>query len=151
VSRILFPCLVLCRLSIDFLIKRLDTSHLPALIQTLTTLLQDRSPLALGAVAFAFESVCPTRLELLHPHFRRLSKILVEVDEWGQVVLMELLLRYARTMLARPVWREGERKDEVKESEEIEMDKDLELLLESVKPVFQSRNPAVSTFLRIFF
>ncbi len=77
----------------------------------------------------------------------------MDVDEWGQVVLMKLLLRYARTMLARPVWREGERKDGVEESEEIEMDKDLELLLESVKPVFQSRNPAVSndTFLRIFF
>jgi len=120
--------------------NRLNTSHLPALIQTLTTLLRDRSPLALGAVVFAFESVCPTQLDLLHPHFRRLSKILVEMDEWGQVVLMELLLRYARTMLARPIWREGA---EVKESEgPIEMDKDLELLLESVKPVFQSRNPA---------
>ena len=62
----------------------------------------------------------------------------MEVDEWGQVVLMGLLLRYARTMLAKPVWREGA------ESEGVEMDKDLELLLESVKPVFQSRNPAVS-------
>jgi len=73
----------------------------------------------------------------------------VEVDEWGQVVLMELLLRYARTMLTRPVWREGA---EAKESEgPIEMDKDLELLLESVKPVFQSRNPAVSNDTFSFF
>lgn len=131
-------------------LNSLDASHLPALIQTLTTLLQDRSPLALGAVAFAFESICPTRLDLLHHHFRRLCKILVDVDEWGQVMLMGLLLRYARTMLMRPAWTEGEGKRREEESEEIEMDKDLKLLLESVKVVFQSRNPAVSGELYTF-
>jgi len=29
-------------------------------------------------------------------------RILVDVDEWGQVELMELLMRYARTILPRP-------------------------------------------------
>ena len=110
---------------------RLDTSHLPALLPILTTLLRDRSPLSIGSATVAFQAVCPTRLDLLHQQYRRLCRILVDVDEWGQVELMELLIRYARTMLPRP-------------SEEEEMDKDLLLLLNSSEPLFQSRNPAVS-------
>ncbi|GLB40583.1 putative non-SMC mitotic condensation complex subunit 1 [Lyophyllum shimeji] len=112
----------------------LDSSHLPALIGILTTLLNDRSPLSIGSVAVAFEAVCPTRLDLLHQHYRRLCRILVDVDEWGQVDLMNLLLRYARTMLPRPI---------VREDGEEEVDKDVELLLASAEPLFQSRNPAV--------
>jgi AP-3 complex subunit beta len=53
------------------------------------------------------------------------------VDEWGQVDLANLLLRYARTMLLRPV------------EQEEDMDKDVKLLLTSVEPLFMSRNPAV--------
>jgi len=61
------------------------------------------------------------------------------VDEWGQVELMELLMRYARSMLVRPVGGdEGEGGVE-------EVDRDLQLLLTSSEPLFQSRNPAVST------
>ncbi len=58
--------------------------------------------------------------------------MLVDVDEWGQIDLMHLLLRYARTMLPRPV---GD-----------ELDPDVKLLLTSVEPVLISRNPAVSIF-----
>jgi AP-3 complex subunit beta len=141
---------------LEFLLKlfcaRLDNSHLPALIQIITTLLRDRSPLSLGSVAVAFEAVCPTRLDLLHPHYRRLCRILVDLDEWGQVELMDLLLRYARTMLPRPgiggsagavIGEEGG-KDE-------DMDKDVKLLVDSVEPVFQSRNPAVSVLVSLRF
>ncbi|KAG6812288.1 hypothetical protein H0H92_003597 [Tricholoma furcatifolium] len=121
----------------------LDNSHLPALIGILTTLLNDRSPLSTGSVAVAFEAVCPTRLDLLHQHYRRLCKIIVEVDEWGQVDLANLLLRYARTMLPRPI---------VKADGSEEVDQDVELLLNSVEPLFQSRNPAVVLAVtRIFF
>ncbi|KAG6828949.1 hypothetical protein H0H87_000222 [Tephrocybe sp. NHM501043] len=115
----------------------LDNSHLPSLIDILTTLLKDRSPLSIGSVAVAFEAVCPTRLDLLHQQYRRLCKIIVDVDEWGQVDLANLLLRYVRTMLPRP-------NDEI--------DKDVELLKTSVEPLFQSRNPAVVLAVtRIFF
>ena len=122
--------------------ERLDNSHLPALIQIITTLLRDRSPLSLGSVTVAFQAVCPTRLDLLHPHYRRLCKILVDLDEWGQVELMDLLLRYARTMLPRP--GSGGTVDGEKGGDEEDVDKDVKLLLDSVEPVFQSRNPAVS-------
>ena len=99
-------------------------------------------------MAAAFEAVCPTRLDLLHEHYRRLCKILVEVDEWGQVDLINLLLRYARTMLPRPVGRKESKGvtggDSEKEEEEI--DSDVKLLLESVEGTFQNRNPAVRFF-----
>ena len=122
----------------------LDSNHLPALIQIITTLLRDRSPLSLGCVAAAFEAVCPTRLDLLHEHYRRLCKILVEVDEWGQVDLINLLLRYARTMLPRPMGRTNE--GMVNE----EIDSDVKLLLDSVEGVFQNRNPAVRVYIGFF-
>jgi AP-3 complex subunit beta len=101
------------------------------------------SPLCIGATIYAFNVICPgasvQHLSLIHPHYRKLCRVLVDVDEWGQVELMKLLLRYARVMLPKP-----SRSDEggEKESSE-EIDPDLKLLLNSVEPTFQSRNPAV--------
>lgn len=118
--------------SVFLILCRLDPAHLTSLIEIITNMLKERSPLTIGSVAVAFEAVCPTRLDLLHRHYRRLCRILVEVDEWGQVDLMNLLLRYARTMLPRPV---GD-----------EVDVDVQLLLQSVEPVLMSCNPAVSTY-----
>lgn len=115
-------------------ISSLDTNHLPALISVITTLLRDRSPLSIGSVAVAFEAVCSTRLDLLHQHYRRLCRTLLDVDEWGQVDLMNLLLRYARTMLPRPIVNGGL----------VDVDLDVELLLTSAEPLLQSRNAAVS-------
>ncbi|KIY44117.1 hypothetical protein FISHEDRAFT_67789 [Fistulina hepatica ATCC 64428] len=120
----------------------LDSSQQPELINVIATMLADRSPLSIGCVAVAFETVCPTRLDLLHKRYRRLCRILVDVDEWGQVDLMNLLLRYARTMLPRPT--SSESGDEI--------DKDVQLLLDSCEPLFQSQNPAVVfAATRVFF
>ncbi|KAI0926282.1 hypothetical protein AcW1_008493 [Taiwanofungus camphoratus] len=116
----------------------LDPSRQPELINIISTLLRDRSPLSIGSVAVAFEVVCPTRLDLLHQHYRRLCRTLIDADEWGQVDLLHLLVRYARTMLPRP--------SVVTKSEgvsEEEVDTDLRLLLSSSEPLFQSQNPAV--------
>ncbi|KIJ66764.1 hypothetical protein HYDPIDRAFT_174147 [Hydnomerulius pinastri MD-312] len=116
---------------------QLDSSQQPTLISIISTLLRDRSPLSIGSAVIAFESVCPTRLDLLHQQYRRLCKILVDVDEWGQVDLLNLLLRYARSMLPKPtVSNSGETPEE-------ELDADLQLLLSSSEPLFQSKNPAV--------
>lgn len=68
----------------------------------LATLLRDRSPLSIGAVAVAFNAICPTRLDLLHQQYRRLCRVLGDADEWGQVQLLDLLSRYALVMLKAP-------------------------------------------------
>ncbi|KAF8515386.1 adaptin N terminal region-domain-containing protein [Hysterangium stoloniferum] len=114
----------------------LDPSHLTVLEPVLLGLLRDRSPVSIGCVAEAFSAVCPQRLDLLHPHYRRLCRVLVDVDEWGQVSLMNLLLRYARQMLPKPQMLEDCNGKE-------DIDPDIRLLLSSAEPLFQSRNPAV--------
>ncbi|KAF8588900.1 hypothetical protein K439DRAFT_1334327 [Ramaria rubella] len=110
----------------------LDSSHLTSIEPILLSLLRDRSPVSIGCVAVAFSAVCPHRLDLLHSHYRRLCRVLVDADEWGQVSLMDLLLRYARRMLTKP-----------QEPEKEDVDGDIQLLLSSSAPLFQSRNPAV--------
>lgn len=112
----------------------LDANHQPELIEVISTLLRDRSPLSIGSVATAFEAVCPTRLDLLHKHYRRLCRTLVDVDEWGQADLVALLLRYVRTMLPRPI---------ISADGAEEVDLDVKLLLSCCEPLFQSQNPAV--------
>jgi AP-3 complex subunit beta len=87
----------------------------------------------------AFEMVCPTRLDLLHIHYRRLCHTLVDVDEWGQVNMLNLLLRYVRTMLAKP------------SESGSSIDPDIQLLLTSAEPLFMSRNPAVSAAMFLFY
>lgn len=124
----------------------LDPSQQPTLITVIQSLLQDHSPLSIGSAVIAFESVCPTRLDLLHQQYRRLCRMLVDVDEWGQVNLLNLLLRYARTMLPKPTIAG----DAGSESEDL--DKDLQLLQSSVEPLFHSRNPAVVlATIRVFY
>ncbi|KAI0366314.1 hypothetical protein BV20DRAFT_972039 [Pilatotrama ljubarskyi] len=119
-------------------IYHIDSSHQPQLIEIISTLLKDQSPLSIGSVAIAFDAVCPTRLDLLHQHYRRLCRTLIDVDEWGQVDLLNLLIRYARVMLPRPI--PSEKADG---SSQYEVDSDLKLLLTSAEPLFQSQNPAV--------
>lgn len=112
----------------------MDPSQLPSLLPILTSLLASHasSPhaaLSAGPAARALLVIAPTRLDLIHPHFRRLARILVDADAWGQVDLLELLVRYSRRMLAKPT--DGD------------VDPDLKLLLDCTEPLFMSRNPAV--------
>ncbi len=50
----------------------------------------------------AFEEVCPDRLDLVHKHYRKLCNTLVDIDEWGQVAVLQLLTRYGRTQFVDP-------------------------------------------------
>ena len=50
----------------------------------------------IGSAVMAFEEVCPERIELVHKQFRKLCNLLADIDEWGQVVIVNMLLRYAR-------------------------------------------------------
>lgn len=63
------------------------------------------------------------------------------MDDWGQAISLGVLARYGRTMLPRPSWKERSSKEDLVEENDI--DKDLKLLLDCVKPLLQSRNPAV--------
>ncbi|GFY82172.1 protein affected trafficking 2 [Actinidia rufa] len=66
-------------------------------------LLNDNSPGVVGAAAAAFASVCPNNLSLIERNYRRLCETLPDVEDWGQIVLIGVLLRYviARHGLAK--------------------------------------------------
>lgn len=39
---------------------------------------------------------------MIHKNYRKLCDLLVDVDEWGQVVIINMLTRYARTQFTDP-------------------------------------------------
>lgn len=51
---------------------------------------------------YAFEEICPERIDLIHKHYRKLCQVMADVDEWGQVMIINLLTRYARTQFTDP-------------------------------------------------
>ncbi|KAF8435556.1 adaptin N terminal region-domain-containing protein [Terfezia claveryi] len=116
---------------------RLDPGTLGLLTENLGTLLGDKSYFVVGAAVMAFLEVCPEKLDLVHKHYRGLCKMLVEMDEWGQLAVVNLLTIYARKCFPQ-VKHHG--------NEEIYvMDPDLELFLEKCKLLLHSRNSAVIT------
>ncbi|NXM06823.1 AP3B1 protein, partial [Tyrannus savana] len=137
----------------------LDPEQKEMLIEVIEKLLKDRSTLVAGSVVMAFEEVCPDRIDLIHKNYRKLCNLLVDVEEWGQVVIIHMLTRYARTQFVSP-WKADEGVDEYNENNFYEsdeeqkekdqklkttytMDPDHRLLLRNTKPLLQSRNAAV--------
>ncbi|KAF9348601.1 AP-3 complex subunit beta-2 [Mortierella sp. AD094] len=82
---------------------QLDPAQKDALIDIISTMLGDNSTFTIGSVIMAFNQVCPDRLDLIHPQYRKLCKMLVDMDEWGQITAIDLLLRYSRTQFLNPI------------------------------------------------
>nr|XP_048707101.1 AP-3 complex subunit beta-1 isoform X3 [Caretta caretta] len=137
----------------------LDPEQKEMLIEVIEKLLKDKSTLVAGSVVMAFEEVCPDRIDLIHKNYRKLCNLLVDVEEWGQVVIIHMLTRYARTQFVSP-WKEDGVLDEDNEKDFYEsdeeqkkkdqkvkkpyaMDPDHRLLIRNTKPLLQSRNAAV--------
>uniref|UniRef100_A0A8B9KM08 AP-3 complex subunit beta n=1 Tax=Astyanax mexicanus TaxID=7994 RepID=A0A8B9KM08_ASTMX len=126
----------------------LDPEQKDQLIEVIEKLLADKTTLVAGSVVMAFEEVCPERIDLIHKNYRKLCNLLIDVEEWGQVVIINMLTRYARTQFLNPninvspliercVYSAlAKRKPYV-------MDPDHRLLLRNTKPLLQSRNAAV--------
>ncbi|KAL7867648.1 hypothetical protein SRHO_G00090320 [Serrasalmus rhombeus] len=148
----------------------LDPEQKDQLIEVIEKLLADKTTLVAGSVVMAFEEVCPERIDLIHKNYRKLCNLLIDVEEWGQVVIINMLTRYARTQFLNPninesLLEEGGEKafygsdddddddddDEEKKAEAAAlakrkpyvMDPDHRLLLRNTKPLLQSRNAAV--------
>lgn len=73
---------------------RLD-EHADAIEEVVGILLNDNSPGVIGAAASAFASICPNNLSLIGKYYKRLCETLPDVEEWGQIILIGILLRYA--------------------------------------------------------
>lgn len=83
-------------------IMRLDARHLEQCTELIGSLMGDPSTMVVGAAAQAFMEVCPERYDLVHPVFRHMCNLLPDVDEWGQISIVNLLLRYGRNQFANP-------------------------------------------------
>ncbi|GAA6054425.1 hypothetical protein JCM3770_007210 [Rhodotorula araucariae] len=101
-----------------------------ALVPTLRVLLDGATPLTVGAALAAWEELCPSMWELLHQNYRRYCKMLMDVEEWGQTILLRVLARYGRSFFLDPVAKGT-------------TDPDAELALKSSEALLQHLNPAV--------
>lgn len=134
---------------------RLDPNTLPQLLEYLSMLLGDKQYYVAGAAVTAFMEISPDRLDLIHKHYRGLVKKLVDMDEWSQLATLRLMTIYSRKCFPKRTRRvkksngtQGFYGDEVEQEEDTGeviqvLDPDLELLLNSIKPLLQSRNSAV--------
>lgn len=140
---------------------RLDPNTAPQVEEYLAKLLGDQQYYVVGAAVQAFTEICPDGVDMIHPVYRKLCKMVVDMDEWGQLAWLRLSLSYARRCFprqtkrvkraatqeekARDFYEDLEPKEEREEDyENVEFaDPDLELLLKSVQPLLQSRNSAV--------
>ncbi|NXR05655.1 AP3B2 protein, partial [Semnornis frantzii] len=145
--------------------QHLDSDQKDQLIEVIEKLLADKTTLVAGSVVMAFEEVCPERIDLIHKNYRKLCNLLIDVEEWGQVVIINMLTRYARTQFLSPNQNEslleentekafyGSEEEDTKDAKAeaaslvkrkpYVMDPDHRLLLRNTKPLLQSRNAAV--------
>lgn len=110
---------------------RLDSSQLASLLDLLSPLLSDLSPIVVGAAISAFNAVCPDQTDLLHGIYRRSCRMLLDLDEPGQLDMLSALHRYARSNFANP------------NLDSADLDPDLKLLLDGSTSVLYSRNSAI--------
>lgn len=135
---------------------RLDPNQAPQLIEYLATLLGDKQYFVAGAAVTAFMEICPEQIDLIHQNYRSLAGKIVDMDEWSQLSTLKMMTIYARKCFPRrtraPTSTEraslqdfygetgagGDTAEQV-----IVLDPDLELLLNAIKPLLQSRNSGV--------
>lgn len=88
---------------------RCDPGQRELLLEIMTNLLNtDTSTMVLSSALIAFCELCPERLELIHQSFRKICHLLTDMDEWGQVAILEVLSRYCRKFFAEPKgWKNG--------------------------------------------
>jgi len=65
-------------------------------------LVEESCTMVLTSVMCSFCEICPSRLEMLHGCYRKLCHLLTDMDEWGQVIVMDVLSRYCRTYFSKP-------------------------------------------------
>ncbi len=80
----------------------LDPDHGVDLQGILEKLLSDGSTMVLGSAVAAFNEISPVEYHLLYSPYRKLCHLLADVDELGQITMLDVLMRYARTQFLDP-------------------------------------------------
>lgn len=135
---------------------RLDPNQAPQLIDYLSTLLGDKQYYVAGAAVTTFMEICPERLDLIHQHYRSLARKIVDMDEWSQLSTLRMMTIYARKCFPRRARnsKSTEKASDLQDfyeekgsksgsGQDAMLDPDLELLLNAIRPLLQSRNSGV--------
>ncbi|WCJ19629.1 AP-3 complex subunit beta [Euphorbia peplus] len=69
--------------------------HSSTIEEIVGVLLNDYSPGVVGAAASAFTSICPNNYSMIARNYQKLCEVLPDVEEWGQIALTGILLRYS--------------------------------------------------------
>lgn len=110
--------------------------------QCLSSLLSSSSPIVMGSAVGAFNEICPERYDLIHTNFRTYCDFISDVDQWGQVQILELFLRYARKHFTDPNIEDEVDPDEY-ELDVGGLDPDHRFMLNATLPLLKSANAAV--------
>ena len=140
----------------------LDPTQKEQLIDVIEKLMKDQFTMVIGSAIVAFEQVCPDHIIFIHQNYRKLCSVLPDIDEWGQVYVLNMLTRYARTQFLNPDSskklirdptffsstdscsdNEASIDNKTEESQLYVIDPDHRLLLRSSKSLLQSRNSSV--------
>ena len=129
------------------------------LVSLIVDLLADADPLVISSAIIVLHNCIPDRLDLLHGHFRRYCQALTSLSHWAQPLLVESLIQYSRRYIERPKYVNKNDQSEIPvpfnqdedetlgpeffKDHELVMDPDLELFLNSLRPLLFSSNAAV--------
>jgi AP-3 complex subunit beta len=126
----------------------LDPDLKEELIGIIESMLCENNIMVLGAAVFAYSEVCPDQYEILHEHYRKICKFLIDCDEWSQILMLTILTRYARSQFLNPIMDGAKKKtkfysDEEEDGPSVDIDPDHRLLIKSSEPLLKSSNSAV--------
>lgn len=80
-----------------------DVQQQTMLLDIMQQLLDDDDQtMVLTSAVIAFSDLCPQKLELLHGCFRKLCNLIADMDEWGQIIVIDVLTRYCRQFFEAP-------------------------------------------------
>ncbi|CUM54535.1 uncharacterized protein AC631_02267 [Debaryomyces fabryi] len=130
------------------------------LLEYLSKLLADSNSQVVGTALKTYFKVMPhlksnhKKWEPMHGNFRRFCNIVRELDEWSQSFMIEILTEYSRVFLPRPkLYLKNDSSQVIDlpddyskipfQEYEVSMDKDLQLFVDSLKPLIYSRSEFV--------
>lgn len=99
-------------------------------VDLVRALLGDNSTLVVGAAVVAYLTIVPDNFELIHPYYRKYCKMILDVDEWSQMVMLRMLVHYIRAQIS-------------KQDDNGPLDRDIKLLETSVSLLLHSRSSSV--------
>jgi AP-3 complex subunit beta len=138
---------------------KLDPLQKEGLIELIHQLINnEKSHIVMGSVLYSMDQICPERYNLIHKHFKRVCKLLVESDEWSQIQIIQVLARYCRIHFTDPshcssasLTRADESQNGIAKepspppletiSHFPQLDPDYQLFIDSCKALLASRNP----------